>query len=161
MASNPIWAWLEGSALGSAVRESAWLYPAVETLHILGLALLFGAIVLLDLRLLGAARAISIGALARYVLPIVYVAFGVQITTGFLLFASDAATLAANAALRVKLVLVALAVLNALAFNLGPFRALRATSADETPSATSRVFAVASILLWVGVVVCGRLIAYV
>jgi hypothetical protein len=155
------WAWLEGSALGAAVRDSVWLYPAVETLHILGLALLFGSVVLLDLRLMGMSRTISIGALARHVLPLTYVALAMQVTTGFLLFASDASAIALNPAFRVKLVLIAFAVLNAIAFNFGPFRALRTVSASENPSAGVRVFAAASILLWVGVVICGRLIAYV
>jgi hypothetical protein len=155
------WAWLESSALGVAVRDSVWLYPAIETLHILGLALLFGSIVLLDLRLLGASPSISIGALARHALPLTYLAFAVQVTTGFLLFASDASAIALNPAFRVKLVLIAFAVLNAIAFNFGPFRVSRTVSASEPSSAGVRVFAAASILLWVGVVICGRLIAYV
>jgi hypothetical protein len=145
------WTWVENTGPAVAMRESVWLYPAVETLHILGLAALVGAIVLLDLRLLGASRSLSLDGLARHALPLVYAAFGVQVVTGALLFMSDATAIAANSAFRLKLVLIAAAVANALAFNLGSFRHSRA----------ARLFAGASIGLWVGVVICGRLIAYV
>ncbi len=145
------WTWLESTGPAVAMRESVWLYPAVETLHIVGLAALVGGILLLDLRLLGLSRSLPVDGLARHALPVVYAAFAVQAVTGALLFMSDATAIAANGAFRLKLVLIVAAVLNALAFNLGAFR--------HSPQAP--VFAAASILLWVGVVVCGRLIAYV
>lgn len=154
------WAWLEHTALATAVREGVWLYPAVETAHVLAVATLFGAIALLDARILGASRALPLDALARHALRPAYAAFAVLVVTGSLLFASDAAALSGNPAFRTKMVLVPLAVANALAFQAGWFRRLRAESPARAPPA-AKVFAAVSLGLWIAVVVCGRLIAYV
>ena len=153
------WRWLERTELASAMREGVWLYPAVETVHILGLAALFGAILIVDLRILGVSRLLPLDALARHALRPVYVAFPALVATGSLMFASDASALVVNPAFRAKMVLVPLAVLNALAFELGWFRRLRAAPATPVP-ALAKVFAGASLGLWSGVIVCGRLIAY-
>jgi hypothetical protein len=160
MAPDGVLAWLERTALASAVREGVWLYPAVETLHVLALATLFGAIALLDARILGLARALPLDALARHALRPVHGAFAVLVVTGSLLFAADATALSANPAFRTKMVLVPLAVANALAFQAGPFRRLRAEPSAPVPP-VAKAFAASSLALWIAVIVCGRLIAYV
>ncbi|HLL82467.1 MAG TPA: hypothetical protein VK420_07435, partial [Longimicrobium sp.] len=83
-------AWLEGTPAAAAVRTSPWLYPALETLHILGLGLLVGAVWTWDLRLLGAGRGVAVSELARLALPAARAGFGVAATSGAFLFASDA-----------------------------------------------------------------------
>jgi hypothetical protein len=160
MSADGILAWLEGTALATAVREGVWLYPAIETVHILALATLFGSIALLDLRILGASRLLPLDALAGHALRPVYAAFPVLVASGSLMFIADATALAENPAFRTKMVLVPLAVLNALAFDVGWFRGLRADPARPVPG-VARVFAAASLGLWIAVIVCGRLIAYV
>jgi hypothetical protein len=159
MAARELWMWLERTAPASAVREGTWLYPAVETVHILALATLFGSIALLDLRILGASRLLPIDALARHALRPVYAAFPVLVATGSLMFIADASALVGNPAFRAKMVLVPLAALNALTFELGWFRRLRAEPSVPTPP-LAKAFAGASLGLWMAVIVCGRLIAY-
>lgn len=160
MQAAEVSAWLEGTAVATAVREGLWLYPAVETVHILSVATLFGSILLLDARLLGASPRLPLDVLARHALRPVYFALPALVVTGALMFSADASALVGNAAFRAKMVLVPLALLNALALELGWLRLLRRQPARQIPAA-AKVFAAASLALWIGVIICGRLIAYV
>lgn len=160
MPAATLWTSLERTALASAVREGTWLYPAIETVHVLALATLFGGIALLDARILGAARTIPLDALARHVLRPARVAFAVLVATGGLLFAADAAALVGNAAFQTKMVLVPLAVANALVFQAGWFGRLRRLGPAAPLPPVAKVFAAASLALWAAVIVCGRMIAY-
>lgn len=110
-------AWLEATPAATAVRAPPWLYPALETLHILGLGLLVGAAWTWDLRLLGLGRGIAVSELGRLTLPLARAGFGVAASSGALLFASDAVATAANPAFRAKLALIALAALSAALFH--------------------------------------------
>src|SRR5512134_1184484 len=92
----PIFLSLQESALGHAMRTSPVLYPATEVLHILGFVLLVGSVVALDLRLLGAGRAIPIQPMAQLLLPISRVGFVLAIFMGLLLFSADAAHVVGN-----------------------------------------------------------------
>lgn len=146
-------------ALAHAINGSAWLYPAANVLHVLGFVLVVGPLLAFDLRLLGVTRAGHIRDLARTTLPWSLVGFGIALPAGLILFASDSSALLSNAAFRLKLVLLVLAGVNAAA--------LHASGALKTPAPGSivprraRLHAAASILLWLGVLVCGRMIAYV
>lgn len=151
---------LEQSALGAAMRDSDWLYPAAETLHLLGLATLVGCAVAFDLRLLGVSRHLPARATARHLLTCARTGFGVAALSGFLLFSADATTLIGNPAFRWKLVLIAIAGLNALRFHLGPFRGAQSWDL-ERPPAGARIAAAVSLVAWAGAVTAGRLIAYV
>jgi hypothetical protein len=148
---------LEQSALGAAMRQSLFLYPAVETLHIIGLALLVGGIAVFDLRMLGAFRAASSEAVARAALPVAIAGFALAVPMGLLLFATEATHLAANVAFRAKLVFIAAALANALFFRLGAWRKVIRGS---TLPPSARVGAAVSLLAWVGAIAGGRLIAY-
>ena len=142
------------------MRENAWAYPILETLHIFGLAIVFGGMVILDLRLLGFGSALPADRLARHVLPLVWFGFGLNVISGSLLFASDAVEFASNTSLRVKLALLAAAGLNAFFYQRFEARR-RASSVAPSLNDPTRVFAVVSLLLWVGVVTAGRMIAYI
>jgi hypothetical protein len=89
---------LERSALGTAMRDSNWLYPAAETVHLLGLATLVGCAVAFDLRLLGVCRHLPARATARHLLTCARLGFAVAAISGFLLFTSDATAVAADPA---------------------------------------------------------------
>lgn len=128
-------------------------------LHLLGLGLVLGPILLLDLRLLGFGRAFELPALARVLTGWAVAGLLVLIASGIALFAADARALSANAVMQLKLLLVALAVSNALAF-----RALwkhRLGDWDRDAPGPARVQAAASILFWLAIPSAGRLIAYV
>lgn len=152
---------ITGSPLGTALRESVWLYPAVETLHILGFALLFGSIVVADLRLLGVRRNVVLASLLRFVLPVTLSSTLVVVPTGLLLFAAHATDLVGNRAFIVKMVLLFAAVINAAMFHAGPYRAEIEAPAGTVPRASTRTFAAVSIVVWTCIVIAGRLIAYV
>jgi heme A synthase len=104
--------------VGSSVRESLWLFPAIETVHLLGMAALVGTITVFDLRLLGwMMRRERVSELARRLLPWTWLGFALQVVTGIALFLSEAAKVYSNPAFRLKIVLILLAGLHALIFH--------------------------------------------
>src|SRR5262245_36915576 len=113
---------IERSALATAMRQELWLYPAVEILHIAGFVILVGSIAMLDLRLLGLSRELSVRRLAGHLLPWTLGALLVIVPTGLLMFMAHAADFIDNRAFVLKLSLIAAAGLNAVAFHLGAYR---------------------------------------
>ncbi|MBM3540717.1 MAG: hypothetical protein FJX51_01605 [Alphaproteobacteria bacterium] len=148
--------WLQNGQVGQAMRQSIVLYPAVEVLHILGMAALLGSILCMDLRLMGAARAISATRLARHLLPVAIGGFCLAVPMGCLLFVTEAVALSKNPAFLVKLGLIALAGTNAAAFHLGPWRTAALWDADARPPVAARAFGAASVVLWLSVVTSPR-----
>lgn len=149
---------LQESALGHAMRTSPSLYPAVEILHIIGFVVLVGSIVALDLRILGLGRAIPIQPMAQLVLPLSRLGFLLAVSMGFLLFSADASHVVRNPAFQAKLLLIAAALVTVVLAHAGPWRSVALWGA-EAPGA-ARAAALASLVLWLGVVCAGRLIAY-
>jgi hypothetical protein len=141
---------LAASALGRAMRGSFWLYPTVNVGHVLGAATLFGMILAADLRLLGLGRALPADAVLRFTLPWAWGGFALAALTGPLLFAAHPLVVAADPFFRIKLALLLVARLNMLAFQ----RIGRLTGRAHRASAAL------SIAAWLGVLVCGRSIAY-
>ena len=152
--------WLERSPLGAAMRESVWLFPAVETLHIFGFAVLVGAIVAFDLRLLGLSPGASVERLERHLVPFAAASLLIVLPTGLALFASRASEYFENPVFRLKMVLLALAGLNALAFHRGVYRSVAAWDTASRIPPRARLAGFLSILLWLGIVTAGRWIAY-
>ncbi|WP_342643045.1 hypothetical protein [Rhodoligotrophos ferricapiens] len=155
----PEWAvTLEASGFAHALRDSIWLYPAANLGHILGLVLLAGTIIVLDLRILGLGRAIDAAALSRFVTPLAAAGFVIQLISGGLMFTADARAIAGNYVFWIKMGLLALVLANAILFRwlwnpqLGQW--------DRTASPVGRAQAAISIALWLGVALAGRLIAY-
>lgn len=150
---------LEASALGQWMRGDAWAYPVVNVLHLFGLTLLVGPIVLLDLRLLGAGRAFPLAAASRVLTAWSVAGLLVLLPSGFALFASDATSLLDNPAMRIKLIVIAVALTNAIAFRW--LWSGRLARWDQAPPTFGRLQAFLSILLWLTIPVAGRMIAYV
>ena len=89
--------WLDQSSVGTAIRQSLWLFPAIETVHLLGMAALVGTIGVLDLRLLGwVARQQPVSKMAARLIPWAWVGITVQVITGTLLFSSEAVKIYGN-----------------------------------------------------------------
>lgn len=150
---------LEMSGLARWMREANWAYPAVESVHIVALAVVVGSIVMLDLRLLGLSRGLPVTRLARHVLPWTLAAFALAVATGVLMFTAHASDFLTNRVFLVKMGLILLAGLNAGLLHAGAMRG--AARWDEaTPPARVRVAAAASIALWIAVIFCGRFLAY-
>lgn len=152
------------AALGRAsgvhgFMNSAWGWPAVESLHFVGLAVLLGSVGLFDLRALGLARAIPLPALHRLV-PFGVAAFAVNVLTGMLFFVSAPDQYMFNPAFRLKLACMVIAGFNVLVFYAFFSRGLRAMGAGDVAPWPVKIVAAVSLLAWIGVISLGRLITY-
>jgi hypothetical protein len=151
--NTELWVGLHSLPLSVWLRTSAWAYPSLEAVHIMAVALVFGTVWLVDLRLLGVLRRLDVRMLAASALPWTLVGFALAATTGGLMFMTQAGDLVSNRAFLAKMCLLLLAGINAAWLHLrGPLQA-------SDPA--TRAQALASILIWVCVIVCGRMIAYV
>lgn len=135
-----------------ALRSHPWAYPALEVVHIVGIALLLGNVVLLELRVFGRGAALPVQALARLSLRLAAAGFGLAATTGLLMFATQPQELLANPVFTLKMLLLFAAGCNAAAFHARGSLALLDTVA--------RAQMVLSTVLWLAVISCGRWIAY-
>ena len=151
---------IERSALATAMRQELWLYPSIEILHILGFVTLVGSIAMLDLRLLGLSREIPVRRLARHVLPWTLGALLVIVPTGLLMFMAHAADFVGNRAFILKLILISVAGCNAAAFHMGAYRTVAQWDTGVAAPPAAMLHAAASLLIWIGVISCGRLLAY-
>jgi hypothetical protein len=142
--------------VAAELRGSTWAYPLVNAAHIVGIALLFGAIVPLDLRLAGFWRSIPVAPLRRVLVPVAVLGLCLAITAGALLFIAKASDYAASGLFQAKMALVALALINATALRLAPAWRTK----DQTGGRWPRLAGVASIALWLGAILLGRLVGY-
>jgi uncharacterized protein DUF6644 len=151
--------WIETSALGQLMRESDWLFPMAEILHFVGLSLLIGPLMVVDLRLVGFLRNISFEAVYK-LLPLSLVGFGINMLTGVLFCFSDPFRYYPNIAFRMKMGLVLLAGLNVLWFKFAVLPKTIHMSAEEKANVIAKIVAVLSLLIWFAVIVLGRMIPY-
>ena len=155
---------LEASGLGQAMRQWEWLYPAVEIVHIVGIGLLFGSIAILDLRLLGFSKSISVRRLAGHVLPWTAAAFLLIVPSGLMMFIAHASDFIASPVFVAKMGLIMAAGLNAALFHTIVFPSVEVWDSEEMrklgPPPSARACAAASLLIWISVIACGRLLAY-
>jgi hypothetical protein len=158
--SSGVFGALAATPLSSAMREGAWLYPIVEIVHIAGFSVLVGSVVLFDLRVLGFARSLPVAALGRHLLRWALASLVLVVPAGLLLFSAHPVELAKNPVFLLKLSLIVLAGLNALAFHLLPYRSVAGWDREQAAPPLARAGAALSILLWIGVISCGRLLAY-
>jgi hypothetical protein len=151
---------LQSTGVATALRQSFWAYPLVNAGHIVGLALLFGAIVPLDLRLLGFWRAVSLAALSRILLPVAIAGLALAVPTGVLLFSVRATEYAATPLLWVKVALIACAIANALLLRLSLAWTVHEHSEIAGTMPRLQLAGALSIGLWLAVIVAGRMIGY-
>ena len=151
-------AMVDTSAVAVSMRGSAWLYPIVEIAHIVGFAVLVGSVAMFDLRVLGFSRSVLVPAAARMLLPWSVASLLVIVPAGLLLFSAHPHELSVNKVFQLKLLLIACAGFNALGFHLGVYR--KAASWNAAAPLLAKVHAAVSLGLWIGVISCGRLLAY-
>jgi hypothetical protein len=149
---------LEASAFAQWLRGAGLAYATVNLAHLLGLCLLVGPLLLLDLRLLGLGRRLPVQALAQCLTPWMLAGVAVLLVSGTALFSADAGPLSGHRVFQVKLGLLLLALANALGFRL--LWSGRLPQWDASPPVLGRLQALLSILLWLSVAAAGRLIAY-
>ena len=155
---------LEHTSLATAMSGQLggeWLFPIVETLHVISLAMVFGSIVMVDLRLLGAAsRNSAVSRLSHEVLPYTWGAFGCAIVTGTLLFISKAHVYFYNLQFQLKFLCMLLAGVNMLVFHFGAYRHVLEWDERQPPPPAAQLAGALSVTLWIGVIFFGRWIGF-
>jgi uncharacterized protein DUF6644 len=152
----PFFQWCEASWIGNGIRESLWLFPVIEAVHLLGLCLLGGAVLLVDMRLLGIGlRRHPIPQIAREAAPFLAIAATLMLLTGIALFLSESVKCYYSQAFWVKITTLPVALL----FTYLVRQRVAARAADN-PTATTRTVAAVSMLLWFTVAAAGRWIGF-
>jgi hypothetical protein len=155
-------AWLQGSALGHAMRESGvWTYGIVNLVHILGVAALFGALLVLDLRLLGVWRNVSLAAISEPTVPIATIGFLIAAASGVCLLATKATEYVGNPFLYIKFPAIGLGLLNVAALNsLAAWRQRKMRDLSAREQSKLAVIGGISLICWLTAIAAGRMIAY-
>jgi len=149
--------WCEASAVGTAIRDSRWLFPVIEAVHLLGLALMGGLVLLVDLRLMGLAMPRKpVAALAREIQPWLIGALSVMLITGLLLYTSEPLKLYYNPAFWMKMSFLT----SAIVYTFTVRRAVLAADETRVGPVWGKLVALVSIALWAGVGVGGRAIGF-
>lgn len=158
---GPAWlVWLEQTAPAVAVRTSIWMYPIVEIVHIVGIVLLAGSAFLFDLRLLGLSRHVRVSDMARHMLPRARLGLAIVVPSGLLMFMAHATAWAMSPVFRIKLALIAVAIINTFIFHGRTARSLPQWDQHQSSPAGGKAAALVSLGLWTAAIAAGRLLAY-
>jgi Family of unknown function (DUF6644) len=150
--------WLDQTSYGREMRESLYLFPVVETLHVFGIVLLVSSAFLLDLRLFGAGpmRDEPVDKLARWILPWVWAGFTVQVVTGVMMFSAEATRASLNSLFWVKMFAILGAGVNALVFHTTIYKQVANWRQARVAPIGARIYGCFSIFLWLSIITLGR-----
>jgi hypothetical protein len=160
MKESNVFEWLESSDLAVYISHSHLLYPIIEIIHIFGFIFLVGSAFLFDLRLVGVSKKIPVTDLAKHLLPWSRRSLLLVIPSGLLLFMTQATTLSTNRVFGLKLTLIVLALANAGYFHRFTFRSVSRWDYLQPTIPAAKAAGIISMLLWTGVIICGRFLAY-
>jgi len=153
--------WVDSTRLNTVLRQSNWAFPALDVIHTLGIVLVAGTIMLVDFRLLGLAlRSVPIKQIVARIVPATLWGFGLMLVSGGLLFASEAVKMYHSPAFRIKLILLALAGLNALIFHRTIYRDVANWDPASVAPSRARLAGILSLIFWIAIIAAGRAIAY-
>jgi hypothetical protein len=153
--------WLENTPWSVALHESIWAYPIIESVHVLTLCVFLGLVVMLDLRLLGVTMLKTpVSEVVGRLAPWTMAGFVVMAITGSLLFYAIPVKTYLNIFFRLKVLFLLLAGVNAAVFQLTVSARMSEWDIDPVPPVRARLAGGLSLLLWAGIVVAGRMIAY-
>jgi len=139
----------------------SWMFPLLETIHVFSLIAVLGTIALVDCRLVGlASREYRVTTLSRQALPWTWIGFVLAVVSGALMTVGQAGEYITNPAFQLKLLLIVLAGLNMAVFHLLPWQSVGAWDAGSRPPVAARLAGGLSLALWIGVIACGRWIAF-
>jgi uncharacterized protein DUF6644 len=152
---------LESTALATRIRESLLLFPMLESFHVIGLTMVFGTIAIIDLRLLGLASTHRpFTRIATDVLKWTWAAFGLTVITGALMFTTNAGVYFHNSYFRSKMLLLLLAGINMLVFELTAGRSVEQWDKNRSAPLSGKTMAALSIVLWISIIFLGRWIGF-
>jgi hypothetical protein len=153
--------WMQNSDIGTGIRESIWLFPIVETTHVLALALSVGVLIWFDLRLMGwGMKHQPVSQVHKQVMPLAFIGFVVMFISGILLFWSEAEKCYGSWFFRMKVLFLLLAGLNAGIFELATKRTIEEWDKYPVPPIRARMAGLFSIISWAAVIIAGRATAY-
>jgi Family of unknown function (DUF6644) len=153
--------WLQGTPASTAIRESVWMFPFLDTFHVLSLGLFLGSITIFDLRLLGVGlKREPVSEVGKRLLPWTWYGFAAMALSGALVFWSEPVKCYHSTAFRLKITLMILAGLNALTFHMTVYRGVAAWDRATLTPARARLAGFLSLVLWAGVVASGRFVGY-
>lgn len=152
---------IEGIALAASIRDSLYLFPVIESLHVLGLTLVFGTIAIIDLRLLGiASTRRPFSTIAADTLKWTWMAFALTVVTGVLMFITNAAVYFHNPLFQIKMGLIALSGVNMLLFELTARRTVRNWDREPSAPPAGKAVATLSLIFWISVIFMGRWVGF-
>jgi len=152
---------LEASSPAVRIRDSLYLFPLIESFHVIGLTMVFGTTAILDLRLLGiASTRRPFTRIASDSLKWTWAAFALTVATGLLMFITNAGVYYHNFFFRSKMAMLALAGLNVLIFDRTALRSIHRWDKDATAPLAGRAVAVVSLVIWIGIIFLGRWIGF-
>ena len=157
---DPLWMWMRNSWLSHFVINYRWVWPACETLHFIGMALLIGVVGVVDLRMLGFIKRVSFAPLHR-LLPWGIGGFVINLITGVMFFFGDPYQYKDNIAFIMKLLFILIAGVNVLVFYLTFFDKVESMGPGDDAPFGAKVVAVTSLFLWFGVMYWGRMLPFV
>jgi hypothetical protein len=153
--------WVDSTRLNAVLRQSNWAFPVLDVIHTLGIVLVAGTIMLVDFRLLGLAlRSVPIKQIVARIVPATLWGFGLMLVSGGLLFASEAVKMYHSPAFRIKLIMLALAGLNALIFHRTIYRDVANWDPASVTPSRARLAGMLSLIFWIAIIAAGRAIAY-
>jgi hypothetical protein len=152
-------AWLDDTQLSHLIAETTWVYPTLETMHTIGMALLIGSLGLVDLRVLGFKPELPLLETQR-LLPLAWLGFTLNALSGTLLFISDSVMFYSSYTFRIKIALIILGGINAALLGRKVFQPASSDAAPLSPSVGAKWIAGTSLVFWFGAIIAGRLIAY-
>ncbi len=156
-----IWESIEYSSLGITIAESTWMFPTLETVHVIALVTVIGMIAIVDLRLVGVgSKALAVTKLSKDTLPWVWGAFVLAALTGSLLFVSKATSYVANPYFLWKMVMMALAGINMMYFHCFTYRTVEHWDLDPSVPFAAKLAGALSLIFWLAVVFFGRAIGF-
>ena len=152
---------LQSTPVGTAIRESGWMFPIIECTHVLAITFVVGTIAMVDLRLLGfTSRGRAVTRLTAEILPWTWGGFVIAVITGSLLFSSAALKYFNNTPFRLKMVLLLLAGINMVIFHAITERSIHHWDEHLSPPMIAKVTGALSLLFWCGVIAAGRWIGF-
>jgi hypothetical protein len=152
---------IDATTFSTTIRESVWLFPIVETLHLLGIAVSAGTILFVDVRLLGIGmKHARVSDVLEQLQPWTLTAFAVMVVTGVLLFLSESVKCYNSIFFRVKVAMLLLAAANAALFHWRVYPGVEAWDDSRHGPARARLAGGISLTLWIGIIAMGRAIAY-
>ena len=157
---NDVIEWLTATPLNTFITSNSWVWPTMEMIHFFGLCLLFGSLLIIDLRTLGFARKLPILSIDVFI-TLTLIGFILNLVTGALFVVGDPGRYFVNIAFKIKMGIIVVAGINALIYMLSIQPKIHAGADSKDLPAYAKIVALTSLVIWTSVIVLGRMIAYV